>query len=67
MQQGNFDTYPVLRLPAMPQVETHIVNSNESLGGIGEPGLPPIAPALCNAMRVLTGKAIRKLPILSRT
>ena len=61
--QGNFDTYPMLRLSEMPVVETHIVQSAEEPGGVGEPGVPPIAPAVCNALFVLTGKRIRKLPI----
>jgi isoquinoline 1-oxidoreductase beta subunit len=61
--QGNFDTYPVLRIDEMPVIETHIVTSGDALGGIGEPGTPPIAPAVCNAIFALTGKRIRKLPI----
>jgi isoquinoline 1-oxidoreductase beta subunit len=61
--QGNFDTYPMLRLSEMPVVETHIVPSTESQGGVGEPGVPPVAPAVCNAIFALTGKRIRKLPI----
>ena len=61
--EGNFDKYPVLRIDEMPRVETHIVTSGDALGGIGEPGLPPIAPAMCNAIFALTGKRIRTLPI----
>ncbi|MCE5233749.1 MAG: xanthine dehydrogenase family protein molybdopterin-binding subunit [Mizugakiibacter sp.] len=63
VQQGNFDTYPVLRIDAMPKIEVHIVDSGEKLGGIGEPGTPPIAPALCNALFAATGKRVRALPI----
>ncbi|MEZ4272091.1 MAG: hypothetical protein R3C68_11885 [Myxococcota bacterium] len=44
-------------------IDTHIVSSGEALGGIGEPGTPPIAAAVCNALRTLTGKAFRKLPL----
>ena len=61
--QGNFDTYPVLRMAGMPKVEVHIVPSTEHPSGIGEPGLPPAAPAVCNAIFAATGKRIRKLPI----
>lgn len=62
VQQGNFDAYPVLRLTEMPRVETFIVPSAEKPGGIGEPGVPPIAPAVANAVFTLTGKRLRRLP-----
>jgi len=61
--QGNFDTYPVVRMPETPAVEVYIVPSNDPQGGAGEPGVPPIAPAVCNAIFAATGKRIRKLPI----
>ena len=61
--QGNFDTYPLVRLPEAPVVEVHIVPSVERQGGAGEPGVPPIAPAVCNAIFAATGKRIRRLPI----
>lgn len=61
--QGNFDTYPVLRMSEMPVVEVHIVKSTEPPGGVGEPGTPPAAPAVCNALFALTGKRVRRLPI----
>lgn len=61
--QSNFHNYPVLRLPDMPVVETYIVQNSEAPGGVGEPGTPPIAPAVCNAIYALTGKRIRTLPI----
>jgi isoquinoline 1-oxidoreductase beta subunit len=61
--QGNFHDYPMLRLAEMPRVEVHIVPSTAAQGGVGEPGTPPIAPAVCNAIYAATGKRIRKLPI----
>jgi isoquinoline 1-oxidoreductase beta subunit len=63
VEQGNFHDYPVLRMSEMPKVEVHIVPSTEKPGGIGEPGTPPIAPALTNAIFAATGKRIRTLPI----
>lgn len=61
--QGNFDDYPLLRMDEMPAVEVHIVPSNEPPGGVGEPGTPPIAPAVANAVFAATGKPVRRLPI----
>ncbi len=61
--QSNFHDYQILRIDEMPKVEVYIIPSTESMGGIGEPGLPPVAPAVCNAIFALTGKRIRKLPI----
>ncbi len=63
VEQSNFHDYPVLRIDEMPKVEVHIVASTEPPGGIGEPGLPPIAPAVANAIFAATGKRVRKLPI----
>ena len=63
VQQGNFDDYQMLRMNEMPVVEVHIVPSNDAPGGVGEPGTPPIGPAVGNAIFALTGKRIRKLPI----
>lgn len=65
--QGNFHDYPVLRMHQMPQVEVHIVPSTDKMGGTGEPGVPPIAPAIANALFHLTGTRIRELPILTVT
>jgi isoquinoline 1-oxidoreductase beta subunit len=60
----NFDTYPLLRITQSPErIETIIIESGETMGGVGEPPLPPIAPALVNALAALTGKAIRQLPL----
>jgi len=63
VQQSNFHDYEMLRLKEMPNVEVYIVPSNEAPGGVGEPGTPPIAPAVCNAIFAATGKPIRRLPI----
>jgi isoquinoline 1-oxidoreductase beta subunit len=63
VEQGNFHQYPVLRIDATPKVEVHIVPSTEPPSGIGEPGTPPAAPAVVNAIFALTGKRIRQLPI----
>jgi len=60
--ESNFHDYRVLRLDEMPQVEVHIVESSEKSGGAGEPGTPPIAPAVANAVFALTGKRLRELP-----
>ena len=63
VEQGNFDQYPVLRMNACPTIEVHIVQSSESPGGIGEPGTPPIAPAVTNAIFAATAYRVRTLPI----
>jgi len=63
VQQGNFDDYEMLRLADMPVVETVLVPSGGFWGGGGEPGVPPLAPALCNAIFAATGKRIRSLPV----
>ncbi|WP_395408752.1 molybdopterin cofactor-binding domain-containing protein [Pseudoduganella sp. UC29_106] len=62
VEQRNFDTYTVARMPDMPQVEVFIVPSNDPPTGIGEAGLPPLAPAFANAIFDITGKRLRKLP-----
>ena len=61
--QGNFTDYPVLRMSEVPQIDVHIVESDGPLGGLGEPGTPPIAPAVCAAIHAATGQRIRRLPI----
>jgi len=63
VEQRNFNDYPVLRINEMPMVEVHIMQSQEEPGGVGEPGVPPIAAAVANAVFALTGKRIRRLPI----
>jgi isoquinoline 1-oxidoreductase subunit beta len=61
--QTNFHNYTVMRIEEMPVVDIHLVENDEAPGGVGEPGLPPVAPALCNAIFAATGKRIRKLPV----
>jgi len=63
VQQSNFHDYPMLRINEMPLVEVHIAPSQEPPGGVGEPAVPPIAPAVCGAIFAATGKRIRRLPI----
>ena len=63
VEQGNFNDYPVLRMPEMPTIDVHILDTGEAPGGIGEPGTPPIAPAVTNALFALTGVRVRELPI----
>lgn len=62
VEQSNFHDYPVLRMNETPKVEVHMVASREAPGGIGEPGTPPIAPAVANAIFAATGKRLRLLP-----
>jgi isoquinoline 1-oxidoreductase beta subunit len=61
--QTNFHDYALLRMGELPPVEVHIYEGAEEPGGVGEPGVPPVAPALGNAIFALTGKRIRKLPV----
>jgi len=63
VQQANFDAYPLLRLDEMPAIETILVESDAPPTGMGEPALPPVAPALANALFVLTGQRLRSLPL----
>jgi len=63
VEQANFNDYEIVRINDAPQVEVHIVESNDASGGVGEPGTPPIAPAVCNAIFAATGKPVRRLPI----
>jgi isoquinoline 1-oxidoreductase beta subunit len=63
VEQDNFDGYQVLRMSDAPDVEVHIVTSNGASGGMGETGVPPLAPAVANAVFAASGKRIRRLPI----
>lgn len=61
-EQKNFYAYKMPRLNDIPPIEIFIMENDADVGGVGEPGLPPFAPALTNAIFDLTGKRIRKLP-----
>jgi isoquinoline 1-oxidoreductase beta subunit len=67
VEQNNFDSYEVTRIDTAPrEIHVHLVAAHDyghPLGGVGEPGLPPVAPALANAVFAATGKRIRQLPI----
>jgi isoquinoline 1-oxidoreductase beta subunit len=60
--QGNFNNYPVVRIDEAPEIEVEIVQSGEAIGGAGEPGTPPIFPAVGNAIFAATGQRLRSLP-----
>jgi len=62
--EGNFDTYPMVRMSEAPaEIHTHIMESDAPPGGVGEPGVPPVAPAIVNAYFAATGKRVRELPL----
>jgi isoquinoline 1-oxidoreductase beta subunit len=63
VQQNNFPNYPMVNLAQAPLVQTHIMASTREPGGVGEPAVPPIAPAVANALFVLTGQRQRALPL----
>jgi isoquinoline 1-oxidoreductase beta subunit len=63
VEQSNFHDYQMLRMFESPEIEVHIVPSTENPTGVGEPGVPPVAPALANAIFAVTGKRVRRLPI----
>jgi len=63
VRQANFPSYPLVKLAAAPVVETWLVPSQLPPGGVGEPGVPPLAPAVANALFALTGKRVRSLPL----
>jgi len=62
VEQNNFNDYPILRASEMPKVDVYIIENSEKPGGVGEPGTPPIAPAVANAVAKLTGKRARAMP-----
>ncbi len=63
VEQRTFEDYPILKFAEAPVIEVHIVPSREAPGGVGEPGLPPVAPALANAVSAALGRRVRSLPI----
>jgi isoquinoline 1-oxidoreductase beta subunit len=63
VEQGNFDTYRMLRMNEVPDIEVHIVQNSEPPGGMGEPGTSAIIPAVTNAIFAATGKRLRKMPV----
>jgi isoquinoline 1-oxidoreductase beta subunit len=65
VEQTNFNNYHLLRIKHAPSIEIHFINSNNDPRGLGEPPLPPLAPALCNAIFAATGQRIRRLPLKS--
>jgi len=67
VKSANFGDYELLRMSEAPEVDVHIVKSGEKLGGIGEPGVPPVAPAVANAVFTATGARIRQLPMKPET
>ena len=62
--QANFEDYPILTFAELPPIEVHILPSQEAPGGVGEPGLPPVAPAIANAIYAATQQRLRKLPLV---
>jgi len=63
VQQGNFDDFALLRMDEVPKIDVHLAASNKPPSGIGEVGVPPIAPAVINAIFAATGKRLRSLPV----
>lgn len=67
VKSANFDDYKIIRMSEIPEIEVHIIKSQEQMGGIGEPGVPPLAPAVANAFFNATGVRIRRIPLTPKT
>jgi isoquinoline 1-oxidoreductase beta subunit len=67
VQQTNFNSYRLLRGNELPELDVHLIDSDEAPGGIGEAAVPLVAPALCNAIFAATGKRLRTLPIAGQS
>jgi len=67
VQQSSFPDQPLLSLARTPRIDVHLLPSAHPPGGVGEPGVPPLAPALANALFVLTGERLRSLPLKPKT
>lgn len=66
VEQSGFEDYPILRMRDTPAIEVHLMASRRRPGGAGEPGVPPVAPAVANALFAATGRRIRQLPLIRR-
>jgi isoquinoline 1-oxidoreductase beta subunit len=67
VKSANFDDYKIIRMSEIPPIEVHILKSNEKIGGVGEPGVTPTAPAIANAVFSATGARVRRLPLTPET
>ena len=63
VQTANYEDYDLLRMSEVPEIKVHIIDSDEKIGGIGEPGVPPAAPAVANAVFAATGARLRTIPM----